>query len=130
MGKRAAVLFGALLLATGAHAERVVCHVTYGGTTRSVEALPVDSPYAVAATPIGSFFRFRVVFRRQPSELAGIKIYTYADRDSGPSLVHQAKYPYPAAPAAADGFSGRQFVYEPLRDSELQYWCELKEAGQ
>nr|MBL8411119.1 hypothetical protein [Dechloromonas sp.] len=132
---RAAELGLVALLAIAAPtfaAERVVCHVTYGGQTQLIEALPVASPYGVRTHAIGSFFRFRVVFRTEPADLAGIKIYTYADHDTGPALVHQASHAY--APETArrggpDGFTGRQSVHEPIRDSELNYWCELKGDG-
>ena len=116
-------------------AESVVCHVSYGGTTELIEALPVVSPYRVAPVAVGSYFLFRIVFQKEPADLAGIKVYTYADRDSGPVIIHQANYSYPpanAAPqgelqrAAVNGFSGLNFVYEPVRDGELQYWCEIK----
>lgn len=113
-------------LALPAHAASVACHLTYGGETRVVEAAPVTEPYTVPTVSIGSFFRFRIVFRNQPADLAGIKLYAYADRDEGPSIIHQATYPYPPPPAAVYGFSGLNFVYEPVRDGELQYWCELK----
>lgn len=129
MARRWPGLAASLLFATAAQAESVACHVSYGGETQLIEARPVDSPYGVHATPVGSFFLFRIVFRRQPADLAAIKIYTYADGDDGPSLIHQASYAYPAHNTAADGFSGRQWVYEPLRDSELQYWCELRTAS-
>ena len=53
-------------LAARAGDERVVCHYTYGGKTRTLSAA-VTSPYAV--TPI--------------------KVYTYADRDGqAPRLIH------------------------------------------
>lgn len=103
---------------------RVVCHVTYGGETRHIEAKPTDSPYAVAPVTIGSYFLFRIVFRTEPADLAGIKLYTYADRTDGPAIVHQASHRYPVSNAASHGFSGLNFVYEPLRDGELEYWCE------
>ena len=115
-----------LVLSGAALAESVVCHVSYGGTTQLIEALPVSSPYRVAPVAVGSYFLFRVVFQKEPADLAGIKLYTYADRDSGPVIVHQANYSYPAANAAVNGFSGLNFVYEPVRDGELQYWCEIK----
>ena len=129
MARRGLGLAAALLLAAGAHAESVACHVTYGGKTQLLEAHPVDSPYGVTTTAIGSFFLFRIVFRNQPADLSAIKIYTYADADGGPNLIHQASYAYPVRNATADGFSGRQSVYEPRRDSELQYWCELRPAA-
>ena len=109
-----------------AHADSVVCHLTYGGETRLVAGLPVDSPYSVAPQPIGNFFLFRVVYQTQPADLANIKIYTYADRDEGPWLIHQATFPANVQNAAVNGFSGLNFVYEPLRDSELEYWCEMQ----
>ena len=118
----------AALLATLAlpvQAASVACHVTYGGETRVISAAPTSDPYSVAPVAIGSFFLFCIVFRQQPADLASIKLYTYADHDSGPTLIHQATHPYPP-PASA--FSGRHAVYEPLRDGELQYWCELKAA--
>ena len=111
---------------TPAQAEIVACHVTYGGTTQTIVATPVDSPYGVTPVAIGSYFLFRIVFQTQPADLASIKLYTYADRDSGPVIIHQASYTYPQTNAAVNGFSGLNFVYEPLRDGELQYWCEQK----
>jgi hypothetical protein len=114
-----------------AHAEQVVCHYTYGGETKQLVALPVSSPYAVKGIAIGSFFQFRVVFQKRPADLASVKVYTYADLDAGPVLIHQATYPYPpvSRSAARYGFSGLHFVHEPMRDGELQYWCELKKSA-
>lgn len=103
----------------------VVCHITYGGETRHIEARPTDSPYSVAPVAIGSYFLFRIVLRTEPADLAGIKLYTYADHTDGPAIVHQASYAYPANNASSHGFSGLNFVYEPLRDGELEYWCEV-----
>jgi hypothetical protein len=117
----------AALLTQPALATSVACHLTYGGETRTVSAGPTTAPQTVAPVAIGSYFLFRIVFREQPADLAGIKLTTYADRDEGPVIIHQATYPYPP-PAAANGFSGLNFVYEPVRDGELQYWCEMKEA--
>jgi hypothetical protein len=115
-----------LALSGTALAESVVCHVNYGGTTQLVEALPVSSPYRVSPVAIGSYFLFRVVFQKEPADLANIKLYTYADRDSGPVIIHQASYAYPVQNLTVNGFSGLNFVYEPVRDGELQYWCEIK----
>ena len=118
-----------------AQADSVVCHITYGGETRLIEAQPVSMPYTVTPTPIGSYFLFRIVFRQEPADLASIKLYTYTNRDTGPVIIHQASYPYPVksvAPAGDflqgtdSGFTGLNWVYETVRDSELQYWCELK----
>ena len=115
------------LPASAVPAEQVLCHYTYGGETKTLAASPVASPYAVKPIDIGSFFHFRVVFQKQPADLASIKVYTYADRDDGPLLIHQATFPYPLSTRAGApyGFSGQQAVHEPVRDGELQYWCEL-----
>lgn len=122
-------LFALLLIHAGlAHAgEQLACHYTYGGETQTVFAKPGVSPYEVAPVTVGSYFLFRVVFESQPKELAAAKIYTYVDLSTGPALIHQASYPYPAATSSKGqyGFTGMQSVYEPVRDSELQYWCEM-----
>ncbi len=120
----AAALFATLALP--AHAASVACHLTYGGETRIVEVAPAADPYTAPTVSLGSYFLFRIVFRDQPADLAGIKLTAYADRDEGPTIIHQATYPYPPPPATVHGFSGLNFVYEPVRDGELQYWCELK----
>ena len=115
---------------TVASAEQVLCHYTYGGESKTLAALAVASPYAVKAIDIGSFFHFRVVFQNQPADIASIKVYTYADRGDGPLLIHQAAFPYPPTTRAGApyGFSGLHSIYEPVRDGELQYWCELAPA--
>jgi len=128
---RCFVLAGALLPLPAVAAEQVECHYSYGGETRILVAAPVASPYEVPAVAVGSYFQFRVVFQNQPADLASIKVYTYADRDEGLVPIHQATYAYPPAPApkARHGFTGLNFVYEPMRDGELQYWCRLKREG-
>jgi hypothetical protein len=117
-------LIGALALP--AQAAQVACHLTYGGETRTVEAGPTTDPYAVRAVPFGSYFLFRIVFRDQPADLASIKLTVFADRDEGPTPIHQATHAYPPRAAAVHGFTGLNFVYEPVRDGELQYWCEIR----
>jgi len=126
------VLALSALIATPAGAAgQVLCQYTYGGETKTLVALPVSSPYAVKGIDVGSFFHLRVVFQVMPTALASIKIYTYADRDDGPLLIHQAQFPYPPATRAEApyGFSGLQVVHEPVRDGELQYWCQLQPAA-
>lgn len=108
--------------------ERVACHLTYGGETTIHYAAPVTSPYGVAPLQVGSYFLFRVVFQKAPAGQAAIKITTYADKEGGPVPIHQSTYPYPPSVQAdaAFGFTGRQLVYEPVRDGELEYWCGLQ----
>ena len=117
----------ALLAVNAAAAPEVVCHYTYGGEEKLLVARPVTSPYAVPVIQVGSYFQFRVVFQEQPRDLASIKVYTYADTDDGLTPLHQATYAYPPPKASGGhGFTGLNFVYEPKRDGELQYWCELR----
>jgi hypothetical protein len=117
----------ALMVSAGVHAEQVICHYTYGGIRQQLAAKPVSSPYAVKGIKVGSYFHFRVVFQNSPADVASVKVYTYSERDDDLVLIHQATFPYP--PVASDvspyGFSGLHFVYEPMRDGELQYWCQL-----
>lgn len=128
----AGALVGALLLgATTAHAvagEAVACHVTYGGTTQTIEARPVASPYAVAPVEIGSFLLFHIVFRTEPADLASIKLYAYANHDDQRPIIAQATYTYPPNAQGSHGFTGQQRIYEPRRGGELEYWCELRKA--
>lgn len=130
IGHALAAVLG-LAVVSVVHADQVVCHYTYGGETKQLAALPVASPYAVKGIQVGSYFQFRVVFQKKPADMASVKVYTYADRDDGPVLIHQATYPYPPAGrrGARYGFSGLHFVHEPVRDGELQYWCELAESA-
>ena len=87
------------------------------------------SPYTVGTTPLGSYFQMRIVFQSEPADQAAVKIYAYADRDTGMTPIHQATYPYPPTPPGRYGFTGLHFVYEPVRDGELQYWCETVRAA-
>lgn len=112
--------------------DMVACSYTYGGATQVVVARPVTTPYTVPAISVGSYFKFRVVFQTEPANQASIKVYTYVARDSGATPIHQATFPYPpAVPADARfGFTGQQSVYEPVRDSELQYWCRMQRENE
>ncbi|MGL5985896.1 MAG: hypothetical protein ACRCZ5_03315 [Burkholderiales bacterium] len=116
-----------LLFASGASAAQVMCHVSYGGETRTIAAQPSSDPYRIAPQAIGSLLMFRVVFEALPGAPPAVKIYSYVDRDEGIALIHQASYAHPAATRSQGefGFTGQQAVYEPLRDGELQYWCEI-----
>ncbi len=113
--------------AAAASAEEVVCRYTYGGESFDLVAAPVASPYRVAAIPVGSYFKFRVVFQKAPADLASVKVYVYADRDGDDVPLHQAAFAYPPASPkdARFGFTGQHFIYEPVRDGELEYWCRL-----
>ncbi len=108
--------------------EQVRCDVTYGGETRSLWAAAIANPqavYDVAPVAMGSYFLFRVVFQRKPARDAAIKVYVYADHDSGPAPLHVARYPYPPPTSQRQSFTGEHWVYEPVRDGELHYQCHL-----
>ena len=128
---RTVIFLGLLLPGVGLASPSVHCHYTYGGEERLLIAAPATSPYTVVALPVGSYFRFRVVFESVPKSLASVKVYTYADREEGLVPLHQATYAYPADTSrrGQHGFTGLHFVYEPARDGELQYWCEMKPAS-
>lgn len=126
--RRAESIAIALLLAAGSAcaAPQVACHLTYGGQTQTVTAPATSDPYSVGDIGVGTYFRFRIVFRDQPADLAGIKIYTAAVGEPVPLPLHQASYPYPLPHYQGGDFTGRQIVLEPKRDTELDYWCELR----
>lgn len=122
--KRLALLL-ALFGETAIAAPRLVCHYSYGGETKQLsypQLKTVQKADEVKPESIGSYFMLRPVF--EPAE---VKLYTYADAPDGPVLLHQASFPYPAATASHGhfGFTGEQRVYEPIRDSELIYWCGI-----
>lgn len=101
--------------------------VDYGGERRIVRAAPTRDPYATAPIPVGSYFLFRLVVEHPALGGGGAKITTYADREDGPVPIHVAHHPrLPSRPTGARyGFTGEQFVYEPVRDGELRYWCDV-----
>ena len=121
-------LLGALLLAAGARAESVACHVTYGGATQIIEARPVDSPYGVTPTAIGSFFLFRIVFRREPADLASISSTPMPTATAGRPCSIKPATPTRRAMARSTALAaGMPFMNRCV--TRLQYWCELKMAA-
>ena len=127
---RTALAALAATAALPAAAQQVICRYTYGGESHDVVAAPLASPYAVPAIQVGSYFKFRVVFRKAPRDLASIRVYVYGDRDDDAVPLHEAVYAYPPAQPrdARFGFTGRHLVYEPVRDGELEYWCRMSAA--
>lgn len=121
----AMVLAPSLAVTAAVAGPQVRCHVDYGGETRAIEARPVASPLAVAPVEVGSYFRFRLVVLRAAGLPDEVRIETFSDRDDGPVLIHQARHDLPRR---AGVFTGRQTVYEPVRDGELQYRCERIDA--
>lgn len=114
-----------LLFSTSAFGASIKCHITYGGENFLVQAQPAANPYLVASQKIGRYFEFKVVYVEAPASATAINIYTYGMASGEPVLIHQSKRrpPYPKN-AGKYGFTGLNFVYEPSKGSELQYWCE------
>ena len=119
----------ALLLMTAlgapAFADSVHCHIIYGGENFSVVAQPTNDPYRVTGQKIGRYFEFKATYVAKPAEIAAISLYVYATSSGESVLIHQAKFAAGIGNAASPwGFSGFNYVYEPSKSSELQYWCE------
>jgi hypothetical protein len=115
----------ALPLAAPAIADSVHCHIIYGGENFSVVAQPTGAPYGVAGQKIGRYFEFKAAYVTKPAELAAISLYVYATSTGESVLIHQSKFAAGIANSATPwGFSGFNYVYEPSKSSELQYWCE------
>jgi len=123
----ALTLAGLFLFAPAASAREARCHVDYGGEESVHRVRPAGEPYTVPAVPVGTLFLFRAVLETEPTALAALKVYVYADLDRGPVIVHQGEYAWPPTAQSRHGFTGRQRAYEPLRDGELAYWCEASE---
>jgi hypothetical protein len=119
----------ALMLACGtANAGTARCHVIYGGENWTVDATPTDQPYRVEGKKIGRYFEFKLVYVDLPATGAAIKVYTYATISGESVLVHQATHRPPFDTRSEPfGFTGFNYVYEPSKGSEFQYWCEHRE---
>ena len=114
-----------LLISLPATADTVTCHIIYGGENFTVVAMPTGDPYAVKAEKIGRYFEFKAAYVTTPADLGAIALYVYGVASGDPVLIHEAKYsPGVGNGAAPWGFTGFQYVYEPSKSSELQYWCE------
>ncbi|MEO8063133.1 MAG: hypothetical protein ABI821_10325 [Pseudomonadota bacterium] len=115
----------AALLGTPAFADSIDCHIIYGGENFSVVAQPTGDPYRVTGQKIGRYFEFKASYVTKPAEVAAISLYVYATSGGESVLIHQAKFAAGIINAAAPwGFTGFNYVYEPSKSSELQYWCE------
>lgn len=127
-------VLGVVLALSGwmnAQAQAVRCHVHYGGEDQVFTAHPSAQPERVPATPVGSYFMVRIVNTLADPRQPAVKVFVYANHDSGPAPIHVAAYrPHQVRQrAASGGFTGLQQVYEPVRDGELAYWCERAPAS-
>jgi len=118
-----AALFGSSLVA---RADAVRCHIIYGGENFTVNAPAVTDPYTVDSQKIGRYFAFRAVYVAEPARYAAVSLYVYSTFSGENILIHEAKFPANHANAHTPyGFTGFNYVYEPSKSSELQYWCEF-----
>ena len=118
----------ALMLACGtanaASTATARCHVIYGGENWTIDATPTDKPYLVEGKKIGRYFEFKLAYVDLPATGAAIKVYTYTTISGESVLVHQSTYLPPFDSRSEPfGFTGFNYVYEPSKGSELQYWC-------
>ncbi|MBS0346107.1 MAG: hypothetical protein JSR69_06545 [Proteobacteria bacterium] len=109
---------------------RIDCHTDYDGEARRIVVAPVDSPYTLAPQPIYDDFQLRVILRDKPADLAGVRIQVFWNRKDEPVMIQEARYPWPPRSVGQRyGFTGLQRIYEPYRDGELSYWCEVVKGG-
>ena len=123
----AGLLLCALLASASAHAATATarCHIIYGGEEWTVDATPTATPYTVEGRKIGRYFEFKLVYADLPTTGTFIRAYTYGMSTGDPVLIHQATWKPPFDARRGDyGFTGFQYVYEPSKGSEIQYWCQ------
>jgi hypothetical protein len=124
---RQVILAAGLAGAAPAFADTAVCHVIYGGENFTVSAQPTDDPYTVRGEKIGRYFEMKVSYVTAPARFSALSIYVYSTASGESVLVHQAKYAADVQNApGAWGFTGFNYVYEPSKSSEIQYWCEKR----
>ena len=98
------------------------CTYTWGGEAKTVRVDAALDVYRVAPITVGEHFALKVVYVREPADVAGVRVYTYQVTSDGLLPLSEAKYAPPYGAGGAHGFTGLQFVYEP-RGDELQYSC-------
>lgn len=124
---RILVAFGLMVASGAADSSTVRCHVIYGGENWTIDADSTNQPYRVVGQKIGRYFEFKLVYVDQPATGAAIKIYAYSTVGGESVLIHQATHRPPFDSGEnAFGFTGFNYVYEPSKSSELQYWCEYR----
>jgi hypothetical protein len=119
-----------LLPAASIAAARLDCEINQGGRSETLHFGPATNPYEVKAVSINERFSFKAVMIERGDKVEYISLYVYYLPPRGPILLQQAKYlapiaqPYPAA----GSLTGRQYLYSPRLERELQYECALVEV--
>ncbi|MCA0186200.1 MAG: hypothetical protein LCH90_09420 [Proteobacteria bacterium] len=112
-------------------APRLDCEISQGGRGETLQFGPAANPYEVKAVSINERFSFKAVMIEQGGKVDYISLYVYYLPPRGPILLQQAKYLAPAVqphPASAS-LTGRQYLYSPRLERELQYECTLLEVA-
>jgi hypothetical protein len=110
-----------------ANGDTAVCHIIYGGENFTVSARPTGDPYGVRGEKIGRYFEVKVSYVTAPADLSSLSVYVYATSSGDSVLIHQAKYPANVTNGTGPwGFTGLNYVYEPSKSSEIQFWCEKR----
>jgi hypothetical protein len=106
--------------ATAPPPPHLECTCTSAGDSTTVRVDPTPDAYGAREIPLGDRFAMKFVYLTSPADVAGLRIYTFQTTNTGPVLVHQAKYwpPFARGPS----FTGRQLVYD-ARGGELAYTC-------
>lgn len=124
---RKVMFAAAALFPVAGLADTATCHIIYGGENFTVSAQPTAEPYAVKGEKIGRYFEFKVSYVTTPVDLAALSVYVYSIASGESVLLHQAKYAADVANAPGRwGFTGFNYIYEPSKSSEIQYWCEKR----
>lgn len=109
---------------------RLDCEINQGGRSETLHFGPAANPYEVRAVSINERFSFKAVMIERDGAVDYINLYVYYLPPRGPILLQQAKYLAPVVRprAAAGSLTGRQYLYSPRLERELQYECTLVEV--
>ncbi|HTJ97552.1 MAG TPA: hypothetical protein VL381_08790 [Rhodocyclaceae bacterium] len=113
-----------------AAAPRLRCEISQGGEMYRIEMRPVKDPYSVKPIDIGSHFRFKAVVIGDEQHIEYINLYTYYKTEQQAVLLQSAQFFVPTAQVMAEpsALTGKQYLYSPLLERELQYGCAVFEV--
>jgi hypothetical protein len=119
-----ALCLSGVLLGCSQKQSAIVCTSSYGGAAQRSVFPATSAPYAAKPVDVGSRFRLKVVYLREPWRAASVNVYAYARDGNRDELLQQGTYLPPFSASRRFGFTGRQLVYS-REQRELEYWCEL-----
>lgn len=74
---------------------KLLCEVSYAGTTHQVLSERIDDPYMAPLHDIGGRFRFKSVLLGSQKQIETIKLYAYFQTREKDILIHEAIYRAP-----------------------------------